>query len=260
MSAPLALDLETPVRAGLTSVATFVPRLLGFLLVLVIGYVLAKVVSKLVRKGLEKAGFDRAVEKGGIKKALANSSYDASGIVAALVFLAIFVPVLSIALGVLGIDALTQPLAALIALIPKILVALVLVVLGAVVAGAVRSFLANALGGLSYGGAVATTAAALVLFGFAKAALDQVGIATTVTTALLYTVLVAVAGVLVVGVGGGLVKPMQGRWESALDKAGQEKERVQAHVRAQATAAPGETAYPVDTASTTRIAPPLPRP
>ncbi|MCW2679645.1 MAG: Conserved helix repeat-containing protein, partial [Frankiales bacterium] len=86
------------------------------------------------------------------------------------------------------------------------------------------------------------------------------GIATTVTTPLLYTLFAIVAGVVIVGVGGGLVQPMQNRWENMLDKADQEKDRVQAHLRAQADAEPGTTAYPVDTATTTRIAPPLPRP
>jgi hypothetical protein len=92
------------------------------------------------------------------------------------------------AFGVLGIEALTQPLAAFIALIPKIIVAVVLVVIGAVVAGAAKSFLTNALGGLSYGPMLGTAAAVLIMFGFVKSALDQVGIATTVTTPLLYTV------------------------------------------------------------------------
>ena len=260
MSAPLAIDFETPVRAGLTTFATFVPRFLGFLLVLVIGYVLAKAVAKLVDKGLERVGFDQAVEKGGIRKALAKGSFDASDIVAKLVFFALFIPALSIAFGVLGIAALNEPLAAFMALIPKILVAIVLVVIGAVVAGAARTFISNALGGLPYGDMLGTAAAVLILFGFIKSALDQVGVATTVTTPLLYTVFAAVAGVIIVGVGGGLIQPMQSRWESILNKADEEKERVQAHVRAQASAEPGETAYPVDTSTTTRIAPPLPRP
>ena len=256
----LAVDWEGPVTDGFRDVATFVPKLIGFLLILVIGYFIAKLVAKVVDKLLERAGFDRAVERGGIKKALAKSSYDASDIVAKLVFFAIFIPVLSAAIGVLGIAALQQPLAAFIALIPKILVAVVLVVIGAMIAGAAKSFISNALGGLSYGSLLANAAAVLVLFGFVKAALDQVGIATVVTTAMLYTVFAAVAGVVIVGVGGGLIRPMQGRWESMLNKADSEKDRVQAHVRAQATAAPGETAYPVDPETTTRIAPPLTRP
>ncbi len=227
MSAPLALDLEGPVTDGFRTVATFVPKLLGFLLLLVIGYFIAKIISKVVDKLLERAGFDRAVEKGGIKKALAKSQYDASDIVAKLVFFAIFIPFLSAAVAALGIAALTAPLTAFIALIPRIIVAIVLIVIGAVLAGAAKSFIQNALGGLSYGKVLATVASVLILLGFIKSALDQVGIATTVTGPLLYAILGTVAGVIIVGAGGGLIKPMQSRWESMLNNAATEKDKIQ---------------------------------
>jgi len=42
----------------------FLPKLLGFLLILVIGYVVAKLIAKIIAKVLQKVGFDRAVEKG----------------------------------------------------------------------------------------------------------------------------------------------------------------------------------------------------
>ena len=252
MSAPLAVDFETPVREGFTTFATFIPKLLGFLIILIVGYFIAKIVAKLVNKGLEKAGFDRAVEKGGIKKALEKSSYDASDVVAKLVFFAIFIPFLSAAVSALGIAALQEPLAAFIALIPKIIVAIVLVVVGAVIAGAAKSFIQNALGGLSYGKILANGAAILILFGFVKAALDQVGIATNVTGALLYATLASVAGVIIVGVGGGLIKPMQSRWVNALNKANDEKDKIRSEARSNSGAEtyPSEpsTSRPVTTA------------
>ena len=232
MTQPLAaVDFAGPVTDGFRTLATFVPKLVGFLVILLIGYVIARVVSTLVDKALEKAGFDRAVEKGGIKKALAKSQYDASDIVAKLVFFAVFIPFLSAAVGALGINALQAPLAQFIALIPRIIVAIVLIVIGAVLAGAVKSFIQNALGGLSYGKALATAASVLILVGFVKSALDQVGIATTVTTPLLYTVFATVAGVVIVGAGGGLIKPMQHRWENVINKAETETAQVKAQAQ-----------------------------
>ncbi len=252
MSAPLALDLEGPVTDGFRSVMTFVPKLIGFLVILLVGYFIAKLIAKLVDKGLEKAGFDRAVERGGIKKALAKSSYDASDIVAKLVFFAVFIPFLSAAVGTLGIVALQEPLAAFIALIPRIIVAIVLVVIGAVIAGTVKSFIENALGGLSYGKVLANVASILILLGFVKSALDQVGIATTVTGPLLYTILGTVAGVVIIGAGGGLIKPMQGRWESMLNKAESESANVKAQAKtstSSTSSAPSTDAYPSETSS-----------
>jgi hypothetical protein len=246
MSASLALDLETPVRDGITTFATFIPKLLGFLVILLVGYFIAKIIAKLVDKGLEKAGFDRAVERGGIKKAMAKSSYDASDIVAKLVFFAIFIPFLSAAVGTLGINALEQPLAAFIALIPRIIVAIVLVVIGAVIAGTVKNFITNALGGLSYGTVLANVASVLILLGFVKSALDQVGIATSVTGPLLYAILGTVAGVIIIGAGGGLIKPMQGRWETMLNRAETESANVKAQASSSGRSSVGTDAYPTE--------------
>lgn len=246
------MDLETPVREGFTTFATFVPKLIGALLILVIGYFVAKLVAKLVDRVLERVGFDRAVERGGIKKALAKSSYDASDIVATLVFFAIFIPVLSMAIGTLGIQALQEPLSAFIALIPKIIVAIVLVVIGALLAGVAKSFITNALGGLSYGSILGNVVAGLILFGFVKAALDQVDIATDVTGPVLYAFLATVAGVVIVGAGGGLIKPMQRRWDEWLDKASDERTKIkdEAQGGSSAPAYPAEpqtAAYPAGT-------------
>ena len=241
MTTPLAVDFQGPVTDAFRSVATFVPKLIGFLLILIIGYFIAKFIATFVEKVLEKVNFDGAVEKGPIKQALSRSQYDASDIVSLLVFYAIFIPVLSAAIGTLGIAALQAPLAAFIILIPKIIVALVVIVLGGVVAGAVKKLIEGSLGGLSYGTALANGVGVLVMLVFVKAALDEVGIATAVTGPVLITILATVGGILVVGVGGALIKPMQPRLEKMLAKAEVESSNVKREAR---------KPYPSDSPST----------
>ena len=251
MSAPLAVDFQTPISNGLSTIATFVPRLVGALVILLVGYFIAKFVAKIVDKLLERVGFDQAVEKGGVKKALSKSQYDASDIVSKLVFYAIFIPVLSAAISKLGIEALTAPMAQFIALIPRIIVAVVLVVLGGVVAGAVKKLLENTLGGLSYGRVLGDAVGALVLLGFLKAALDQVGIATQVTTPILIAILATAAGILIVGVGGALIKPMQSRLEDALTRAGDEAREARQQVQSSSAGSASSSAgSPVSSAQT----------
>ncbi len=223
---PLAVDFGASVNQGLNTFANFVPKFLGFLLILIVGYFIAKIVAKILDKVLERVHFDEAVEKGPVKKALARSDYDASDIISKIVFYVIFIPFLSAAVGALGIQALQQPLAAFIILLPKILVAIILVVVGGVVAGAVKKLIESSLGGLSYGTFLADGVAILVLLGFLKAALDEVGIATDVTGPVLYAILATVAGILIVGVGGGLIQSMRGRLEDALNKASEESKNV----------------------------------
>ncbi len=240
-AAPLAsVDFGGAVTDGFRTVATFVPKLIGFLLILVIGYFVAKLVAKVLDKVLERINFDEAVEKGPVKQALSKSQYDASDIVSKLVFYAIFIPFLSAAVGTLGIAALTQPLNSFITLIPKIIVAVILVVLGGVVAGAIKKLIQNSLGGLSYGKYLADGVGILVLLGFVKAALDEVGVATGVTGPLLIAILATLGGILVVGVGGGLIKPMQSRLEQSLTKASSEATHAKQQVQANTSQSPGQ--------------------
>jgi len=234
-----AVDIGSSVTDGIRTVTTFVPKLVGALVILLLGYFVAKAIAKILDKVLERVHFDEAVEKGPVAQALSRSQYDASDIVSKLVFYAIFIPFLSAAVGTLGIAALQQPLAAFIALIPKIIVAVILVVIGGVVAGAVKKLIESSLGGLSYGSILANGVSILVLLGFLKAALDEVGIATAVTGPLLIAILATLGGILVIGVGGGLIKPMQARLEQSLSKASDEAAKAKQQVQAGSGPTPG---------------------
>ncbi|MDQ3216435.1 MAG: hypothetical protein M3Q18_01010, partial [Actinomycetota bacterium] len=90
------------------SIATFVPKLIGFLLILVIGYLIAKAVSKILDKVLEKVGFDKVVERGGVGKALEKSQYDASSILGKIVFYTLFLFVLQLAFSVFGPNPISE--------------------------------------------------------------------------------------------------------------------------------------------------------
>lgn len=222
-------NLGTAVSDLFRSVASFLPKFVGFLLILLIGFFVAKAIGKAVGKILERVGFDRAVERGGVKKALASSQYDASDIVGKLVYYALLLFVLQLAFGVFGPNPISDLLTGVIAFLPKAIVAIIIVVIASAIAAAVRELITNTLGGLSYGRTLATIAAVFILGLGVIAALNQVGIATTVTTPILIAVLATIAGVLIVGVGGGLVKPMQNRWESYLTSAENEAPKLRRH-------------------------------
>lgn len=227
--------MTNALQDALRSVALFVPKLVAFLLILIIGIFVAKAIGKGIDKILERVGFDRAVERGGIKRALAQSSYDASTIVGKLVYYTLLLFVLELAFGVFGPNPISELLTGVIAFLPKAIVAIIIIVVTAAIATAVRELISNTLGGLSYGRTLANIAAAFIIALGVIAALNQVGIATTVTMPVLIAVLATVAGILVVGVGGGLIKPMQSRWERYLDTVSEETQNI----RAEAKQAPG---------------------
>lgn len=216
----------------LRSILLFLPRAVAFVAILVAGWLVAKAVLKLADRLLERVGFDRAVERGGIRRALANSRYDASDIVARLAYYGVLLLTLYLAFGIWGPNPISDLIAGVIAWLPRAFVAIVIVVVAAAIASAVKDIISGALGGLSYGRLLATIASAFILGLGIIAALHQIGVATAVTTPVLIAVLATVGGILVVGVGGGLVRPMQSRWESWLSRAEQETRTITEHARA----------------------------
>ena len=221
--------MKDALTSGLTTVANFVPKLVVFLLILVIGILVAKAIGKALSALLTKVGFDHAVERGGVKKALENSKLDASDLVGKLIYYTLLLFVLQLAFGVFGPNPISDLLTQVITFLPSLIVAIVIIVIASAIAAAVKLLIEGTLGGLSYGKVLANAASVFILFLGVVAALNQVGVATTVTTPILIMILATVGGVIVIGVGGGLIKPMQHRWESYLSKAEDEAPRIREH-------------------------------
>ncbi len=221
--------MKNALRDGLTTIAEFVPKLVLFLVILIVGIIIAKIIGKALSALLEKVGFDRAVERGGVKQAMANSKMDASDVVAKLIYYTLMLFVLQLAFGVFGPNPISDLITQVITFLPSLIVAIIILVVAAAIAAAVKGLIQNMLGGLSYGKTLANVASIFILFLGVVAALNQVGVATTVTTPVLIAILSAVVGVIVVGVGGGLIKPMQHRWEGYLTKVEEEAPRIKEH-------------------------------
>jgi hypothetical protein len=218
---PLAVDFQAGITDAWSNVITFVPKLAAALLVLLVGYLVARVVAGVLNNVLERVGFDRAVERGGIKQALARSKYDASDIIAKVVFWLIFLVTLQLAFGLFGPNPISDLLSGLIAYLPNVLVAILIVVIAAAIAKAVTDLLTSLLSGVSGGQVIAKGAGIAILVFAAFAALDQLRIAPRIVTGLWYAILAIVVGSAVVAIGGGGIKTMQRYWERAATTAEQ---------------------------------------
>ncbi|WP_447006299.1 mechanosensitive ion channel family protein [Saccharothrix isguenensis] len=206
-------------------VATFVPKLLGFLLVLFIGWLIAKALAKAVGFLLKRVGFGRLVERSGLGGD--KSPIDASGVIVKIVYYFVLLIALQLAFGVFGTgNAVSVLLNDVIAYLPRIVVAIILVLVAAAIGKALKGLVSGALGDRPY-----TKILGNITYGFIVAlgviaALNQLGIAVAVTMPVLIAVLATVAGVIIIGVGGGLVRPMQQRWEGWLNKIQEESAHI----------------------------------
>lgn len=202
-----------------TRVAELTPQIVLFLVILIVGWFVAKLIAKLVDTILDKVGFDRWVERGGVRRALGHTTYDASDLLAKIVFYALFLIVLQMAFGVFGDNAVSDLIEGIVAYLPNIFVAILIMVVAAYLAAALREIVGGAIGGTQYGRLLATGAYVAVLVIGIFAALDQLRIAPTITTGLFYALLAVVAGSAIVAIGGGGIVPMRGRVERWLSRA-----------------------------------------
>jgi len=223
----IAVEWSRGIEDAWSDIASFVPKLIGFLVILIIGYFVAKLIAKAVGAILERVGFDKAVERGGVKKALDRSKFDASDIVAKIVFYALFLIVLTMAFGVFGDNPISDMLTGVIAYLPKVLAAILIVVIASAIGAAAREMLDATLGGLSYGRALANGVGAAILVVGIFMALNQLRIAPAIVSGLFYALLAIVVGVTVIAVGGGGIGPMRERWANALAKYDEEKPKMQ---------------------------------
>ncbi|MEU1277934.1 hypothetical protein [Streptomyces sp. NPDC005805] len=250
MSHPLALsvDFGQGFEDAWSAVARFIPRFIAFLVILLIGWFVAKAVAKAADRLLRKVGFERMSERSGMAHTLRNSSYDATGILSKVLSYAILLITLQLAFGVFGPNPVSAMINGAVSWIPKAIVACVIVVVAMAIARAVRDIVQGALSGTSYGRTLATVAWAFIVGLGVVAALGQAQIATSVTGPLLWAVLATVTGILVVGVGGGLIAPMRQRWDRWLSLAEAESDRARggggagtgAYQRGRADAAAGQ--------------------
>jgi MFS family permease len=216
------------------NVMSFAPKFLLFLVVLIGGYFLAKFLAKMFDRLLERLRFDDLVERGGVKRVLAKSGYDASDVLAKLLFYGLFLFVLQFAFGIFGPNPISDLLTRVIAYIPNIFAAAIIVIIASAIAKGIKDILGVSLGGVSYGQMLAKAAGAAVLVVGIFAALDQLGIAPNIVRGLFYATLAVIAGSAIVAIGGGGIKPMQARWERALGKVEAEGPRVISEAAAKA--------------------------
>lgn len=225
------IGFGTGLTRAFSDLFSFLPRLLGFLLILVVGYLIAHVITRgLVRLAL-RLGLDRSIAASGLDRSLRRSPERTVRLAGQVLFLLLMIVVLQAAFGVFASNPISHLLAAVVAFLPKFVVGLLIVAVAVVIAGFVRAGVARLLAEVSYGPAMATGAAGFVVYLGITAALVQVDIAREIVLPLFYAVLVVAAGVAVIGLGGALIVPMQSRWDRALGRAGQESSRIRQSYR-----------------------------
>ena len=202
-------------QAIMTSVATAlalllgaIPKVIGFAVILIIGWIIASALATAVAAILRTVKFNELAQRAGISGFVQKMGVhtDAAGFLATLVKWFVRLIVLVTAFDALGLPAVSQVLQQILLWLPNLVVALVVLVIAGLAANALAGLVrgATAESGLGNPDVLASIARVAVWAFAIVVAVNQIGVATTIVNTLFMATVgaVAVAFALAFGLGG----------------------------------------------------------
>ncbi len=180
--------LLTSLTAALALFLGAIPRIVGFIVILLIGWLIASILVKAVTGVLRTVKFNQIAQRSGFSGFVHNMGVqtDASALLANVVGWFVRLIVLVVAFDELGLPAVSAVLQQLLLWLPNLMVALVVLVLAGIVANAVHALVrgATAEAGLGNPDLLATVARMLIWAFAIVVAVNQIGVATTLVDTL----------------------------------------------------------------------------
>ena len=125
-------------NAGET-ILSFLPRLIGALVILIVGWLVARLIHKAFQRLLKAVGLDTLLERAGLSERLQAAGYTATDLAARAIYWIALLVVFLLTAEALDVKYLSDILTGLIGYLPLVVVAIVIVI----VAAAVGAFLAE---------------------------------------------------------------------------------------------------------------------
>ena len=188
-----------PLQDALSTFFSYLPQLVGAIIILIVGYIIARVLQGVVTRVLRSIGFEGWMERGGIKQFFDRSqtTETPASVLGKLVFWFVFIIAITMAADALGIPQVSAVLAQLIAYIPSIIAAILILILAALLG----NFLAGVVRGATGSDLLGTIARYAIIVYAVFAALTQLGVAVELTAPTFLIVLGAVALALAIAFG-----------------------------------------------------------
>jgi len=220
--------IADPVRQMLARILGYLPILLGALVILIVGWIVARAIRRILDWLLKTIRFDALADKAGISAILRKGDLKISAreVVSSLVYWLIMIMVLVMTVDALGLPKASDVLASLFAYVPKVIAALLVLVvamfLASFVSGIVRTAAGNA--NLPKPEIIAGVSRWAIIIFAVTISLGELGIATLLVTATFNIILggVCLALALAFGLGG---KDAAARYLEELKERHSEKKR-----------------------------------
>jgi hypothetical protein len=167
-------------------IAIFMPKLLAVLVMVLAGWILARILRAGVKRGLDAVGFGRIAERSGLEALVKQGGVDLSlaGVIAGATYWLVLLVVAVSAASSLGLDSLASLANKLVLFMPKIVVAVLILVFGTLLARVVNRIVFAWLNNAKFPGALTVSTGseyAVQIFALFLA-LEQIEIGTTLLT------------------------------------------------------------------------------
>ena len=201
-------EVQTALIEMLNDFAQFVPKLLLALILLVIGYAFAKLLSKLVSTVFSKLGVDNLLEKSGFTAQLQRAGIKAAPgkFAATLIFWLTMLFVIKVAAQAAAIQDISDIILAIISFMPNAITAALILLFGFIVADIIKNAVFNALDqmGLEYARTLSKIIFGFIFILILTVALAKINIQTELLNATVQIILGALALALALSLGLGL--------------------------------------------------------
>jgi small-conductance mechanosensitive channel len=167
-------------QSAFGQIVSILPNLLAMIVVLLVGYFVARIIGRLAVAICEKIGLQTAAERSGLVASMQQVGIQRSvpSIVGLLFFWLLMCVFLTAGFNILGWEGISSGMETIIAYIPKLLVATVVVVIGLLIATFLRGVIATSAdrAGLSYAQQLASCCYYILALMIFMAAFDQLDI------------------------------------------------------------------------------------
>lgn len=191
----------TSLAAAMALFFSAIPKIIGFAVIVIVGWLIASLVEKAVAAILRAIKFNQLAERSGLAdfEQKMGTGTDSAGMIGVVVKWFIRLIALVVAFDALGLPAVSEVLRSLLLWLPNVIVALVVLVIGGLAARALSNVVRGAAteGGLGNANFLAKLASTMVWAFAIVVAVNQIGIATE----LVNTLFMAFVGALALGTG-----------------------------------------------------------
>ena len=195
-------------RDAFSMILSAIPRILGFAIIVAIGWVVSSILARAVTGLLRAIRFDELSQKSGLADFMSKmgTGTDSAGVVAGLVKWLVRIVVLLVAFDVLGLPAVSDVMRQLLLWLPNLVVAIFVLFIGGIAARALGNIVrgATAEGGFTNPETLSNVVRTTVWAFAIVVAINQLGIATNLITTLFtgFVGALAIALGLAFGLGG----------------------------------------------------------